>query len=331
MAYAIGRAYAVAFRPNYVVVGRDVRLTSERMAEAVTRGLTDSGCDVYDIGLCGTEQVYFSTAHLGASGGIMVTASHNPADYNGMKFVREGARPISADSGLKDIEALAVKDSFPKPGARGAVKKTVTDFAYVRHVLDYVNSGVLEGFKVVVNAGNGCAGPVLDMIETRLPVKFVKLHHEPDGTFPNGVPNPLLPENRETTSNAVIDSCADIGVAWDGDFDRCFLFDEKGSFVEGYYIVGLLARAMLARNPGAAVVHDPRLVWNTVEIVNAAGGRPVGIKRAGIQQAGHLFVFAVIRQQVLEDVQHRCCTGQLGVVDIAIQPHGRFFQGWPAG
>src|SRR5512143_658596 len=236
MAYAIGRAYAVAFRPNYVVVGRDVRLTSERMADAVTRGLTDSGCDVYDIGLCGTEQVYFSTAHLGASGGIMVTASHNPADYNGMKFVREGSRPISADTGLQVMEALVVKGGFPKPGARGSVKRTNTSAAYVSHVLGYVNTDMLTGMKVVVNSGNGCAGPVVDMLAARLPVEFVRLHHEPDGTFPNGVPNPLLPENRETTSNAVIDSCADIGVAWDGDFDRCFLFDEKGSFVEGYYI-----------------------------------------------------------------------------------------------
>ena len=284
MAYAIGRAYAAAFRPNYVVVGRDVRLTSEKMADAVTRGLTDSGCDVYDIGLCGTEQVYFSTAHLGASGGIMVTASHNPADYNGMKFVREGSRPISADTGLKEMEALVVRNAFPKPGARGTVKKVDTTAAYTGHVLGYVNTAMLTGMKVVANSGNGCAGPVVDMLAARLPVEFVRVHHEPDGTFPNGVPNPLLPENREATSKAVVESGADIGVAWDGDFDRCFLFDEKGGFVEGYYMVGLLARAMLMKNPGSHVVHDPRLTWNTVEVVNASGGRPVMCK------AGHAFI-----------------------------------------
>jgi len=283
-AYRIGRAYAAVVSPKNVVVGRDVRLSSGPLADALSRGLMDAGADILDIGLCGTEQVYFSTAHLEASGGIMVTASHNPKDYNGMKFVREGARPISGDTGLKDIEALAVKADFKGAATKGTARAVDTSEAYVAHLMTYIEPASLGKFKVVANPGNGCAGPVMDMVEKRLPVKLVKVHWEPDGEFPNGVPNPLLPENRESTSRAVLESGADIGIAWDGDFDRCFFFDEKGRFVEGYYIVGLLAEAMLARDPGGRVIHDPRLTWNTVELVKAAGGVPV------MSKTGHAFI-----------------------------------------
>jgi len=284
LAYRIGRAYAAVVKPKTVVVGRDIRLSSGPLTDALMRGLTDSGCSVIDIGLCGTEQVYFSTFHLKADGGIMVTASHNPADYNGMKFVREGSKPISGDTGLKDIEALAAEGEFPSSATKGDVTLKDTSADYIEHLLGYCDTSKFARLKVVTNAGNGCAGPVVDMLERRIPVSFIKVHHEPDGGFPNGVPNPLLPENREPTARAVVESGADIGVAWDGDFDRCFFFDEKGEFIEGYYIVGLLAGAVLALNPGAAIIHDPRLTWNTVDIVNKAGGRPV------MSKTGHAFI-----------------------------------------
>jgi phosphomannomutase len=214
----------------------------------------------------------------------MVTASHNPKDYNGMKFVREGSRPISGDTGLREIEALAAKGQFTNPAHKGQTTTVDTTRAYVDHLLGFIGPGSLKNFKVVANPGNGCAGPVMDMIEGRLPISLKKLFWDPDGEFPNGVPNPLVIENRGVTSKAVVESGADIGVAWDGDFDRCFFFDEKGRFVEGYYIVGLLAEAMLARHPGGAIIHDPRLTWNTVEMVRAAGGRPV------MSKTGHAFI-----------------------------------------
>ncbi|HEY3346552.1 MAG TPA: phosphomannomutase [Nitrospirota bacterium] len=284
LAYNIGRAFAHVVKPGNVVVGRDVRPSSQSLAHALVDGLTDSGCGVFDIGLCGTEQVYFSTAQLNAGGGIMVTASHNPSDYNGMKFVREGSKPISGDSGLRDIETLAAAGEFPTGLIKGTVEKMDTSHAYIEHLLGYINADALRPMKVVLNPGNGCAGPVLDRLGEKLPLKFVKLFWEPDGSFPNGVPNPLLPENRAATSRTIIESWADFGVAWDGDFDRCFLFDETGKFIEGYYIVGLLARAILAHNPGGKVIHDPRLTWNTIEVVKAAGGVPV------MSKTGHAFV-----------------------------------------
>lgn len=285
LAYRLGRAYAGVVGPGPVVVGRDIRLTSGPLADALARGLNDSGRDVFDIGLCGTEQVYFSTQRLRTAGGIMVTASHNPKDYNGMKLVREDARPISGDTGLREIEAAVTDGTAGPPAAhRGTTTRRDTSVEYIDRLLTFIDVSKLTHFKVVANAGNGCAGPVLDMIEGRLPVEFVKLCFEPDGEFPNGVPNPLLPEYRVPTVKAVLDSGADIGLAWDGDFDRCFFFDEKGGFVEGYYMVGLLAEAALARNPGAAIIHDPRLTWNTVEMVEAAGGRPV------MSKTGHAFI-----------------------------------------
>ncbi len=290
LAYRIGRAYAAVVAPRKVCVGRDVRPSGEGLVRALTEGLTDAGVDVVDIGLVGTEQVYFATFHYGLDGGIMVTASHNPPEYNGMKMVRAGARPISGDSGLLEIEALARAGSFAPAAGRG--KRTSMDVTdeYVDHLLSYVDVERLKPFRVACNPGNGCAGPVLERLAPRLPFEFVTRYAEPDGTFPNGVPNPLLPENRAATADLVRESGADFGVAWDGDFDRCFLFDERGEFIEGYYIVGLLAQAVLRKHPGAIIMHDPRLVWNTVDIVQSMGGRPFMYK------TGHAFIKEKMRE-----------------------------------
>jgi len=302
MAELIGRAYAKLVSPSQVAVGHDIRLTSPALQAALTRGLTASGVDVVDIGLVGTEQVYFATFALGLDGGIMVTASHNPRDYNGMKFTRSGARPISADTGLKDIEAMVATamglragpdlPATPLAGGKaGTVEKKDIYPEYVDHLLTYVEVDRLKPLKIVVNAGNGGAGVVLDRLESRLPFRFVKLNHQPDGSFPNGVPNPLLPENRAVTSEAVVREKADLGLAWDGDFDRCFFFDHTGEFVEGYYLVGLLAQRALERYPGAKIVHDPRLVWNTLEVVAQAGGVAVESK------SGHAFIKERMREE----------------------------------
>ena len=287
--YRIGNATAEFLDAKTVVVGRDMRLTSEKFAGAVARGLADAGVDVLDIGLCGTEAVYFATGHLQASGGIMVTASHNPADYNGLKFVREEARPISADTGLQDIRRLAEGDERRIAAKKGKVSATDVFDDYIQHMLTYVDVGSLKPLKLVVNAGNGCAGIAIDGLERHLPFEFIKVHHEPDGTFPNGIPNPLLPENRAATADAVVEHKADMGIAWDGDFDRCFLFDENGGFIEGYYIVGLLAESILKHNPGAKIIHDPRLTWNTLDIVAEAGGEAVQSK------SGHSFIKETMR------------------------------------
>jgi phosphomannomutase/phosphomannomutase/phosphoglucomutase len=284
VATRIGRAYAQYVRPGTVVVGEDMRLSSPALADALSAGLNAGGADVIRIGMCGTEEVYFATSHLKAGGGIMVTASHNPADWNGMKLVREGSRPISGDSGLNAIQALAEAGGFSPVAIPGRSSPAAPFSAYLDHLLGYVNAGTLRPLKVVVNAGNGGAGHVIDGLEKRLPFTFIKLQHEADGTFPHGVPNPLLPENRRLTSDAVRAHGADLGIAWDGDFDRCFLFDERGEFIEGYYIVGLLAQGILARQPGSKIIHDPRLTWNTIDMVRAHGGIPVQSK------TGHAFI-----------------------------------------
>lgn len=284
LARRIGQATAQQLDPGPVVLGRDVRLTSPALQAALAEGLNAAGRDVIDIGLCGTEEVYFQTAHLKAAGGIMVTASHNPMDYNGLKLVREDARPISGDSGLnaiRDAAALGVFEPAAKPGAvRAATDKT----AYIEHLLGYVDRSDLKPLKIVTNPGNGGAGAIIDMLAPHLPFEFIRIQHEPDGRFPNGIPNPLLPENRAATAEAVIAHRANFGIAWDGDFDRCFFFDHTGRFIEGYYLVGLLAQTMLAKHPGARIIHDPRLTWNTVEMVIAAGGVPVQSK------TGHAFI-----------------------------------------
>ena len=290
VAYQIGRAYAAFVKPNKVAVGRDIRLSSNELKQALQRGLTDSGVDVVDIGLCGSEGVYYATFALHLDGGVMVTASHNPPDYNGMKFVREQSRPISADSGLQEMAAM-IRDARLPPLASRAGSVTQQDIrnGYLQHLLSYVDRGALKPLKVVVNAGNGGAGLVIDQLEKSLPFEFIKIHHEPDGTFPHGVPNPLLEENRQPTIDAIRGSGADVALAWDGDFDRCFFFDEQGTFIEGYYIVGLLADAFLRRNPGARIVHDPRLTWNTLDIVQRLGGKAV------LSKSGHAFIKQVMR------------------------------------
>ncbi len=290
VAYRVGRGYAQFLTPQRVVVGRDIRLSSAELADALCRGLTDSGVDVYDIGICGTEGVYFATFDGGYDGGIMVTASHNPPDYNGMKFVREQSKPISGDNGLKDIRGFAEREEFP-PAPRLGVRRSIdTMQAYIAHLLSYVNVPTLKPLKIVVNAGNGGAGLIVDQLEASLPFEFIKVHHEPDGHFPNGIPNPMLEENRASTIAAIREHEADLGVAWDGDFDRCFLFDEHGGFVEGYYIVGLLASVLLRGEKGGRVVHDPRLTWNTVEIVQGAGGEAV------LSKSGHAFIKQRMRE-----------------------------------
>jgi phosphomannomutase/phosphomannomutase/phosphoglucomutase len=289
-AYAIGRAYAEWLKPRRVAVGRDIRLSSAELAEALTRGLTDSGVDVVDIGLCGTEGVYFATFSQGLDGGIMVTASHNPPDYNGMKFVREKSKPISGDTGLQEIRKLAEAGRFGAVAGKGAVIPLDIAPSYREHLLSYVDRAVLKPLTIVSNPGNGGAGLVVDLLESDLPFRFVKVHHEPDGTFPHGVPNPMLEENRAVTADAVRRERADIGIAFDGDFDRCFFFDEQGTFIEGYYIVGLLASVFLKRFPGGKIVHDPRLTWNTLEIVAQHGGTAVQCK------SGHAFIKQVMRE-----------------------------------
>ena len=291
IAYRIGRAYAEFLKPKNVVLGGDVRLTSESLKKALGEGIRDAGSDVIDIGMVGTEQVYFATSHLSAGGGIEVTASHNPIDYNGMKPIREGSRPVSSDTGLLDIKAIAEANDFGAvdPDKRGAFEKVTILEDYLDHLCGYIKLDAIKPTKLVMNAGNGAAGPVVDALESRfaklnLPIEIIKIHNEPDGSFPNGIPNPILHENRASTIDAVIEHQADLGIAWDGDFDRCFLVDEKGHFIEGYYIVGLLAEAFLLKNPGSKIVHDPRLTWNTIDVVSRNGGEAVQSK------TGHAFI-----------------------------------------
>lgn len=294
LAYRIGRAYVEIFKAKKVAVGHDIRLSGPALQSALVKGLTESGCSVVDIGMCGTEQIYFATFHLKLDGGIMITASHNPQDYNGMKLVREESRPISGDSGLKEIEEKVVTGDFAPVSPNitpGIVTQVDILQDYVQHLLTYVDKAALKPLKVVVNAGNGAAGAVIDALEKHLPFEFVKVNHEPDGSFPNGVPNPLLIENRDATAKVVRDTKAAVGIAWDGDFDRCFLFDEQGTFIEGYYLVGFLAQAFLRRFPGGKIIYDPRLTWNTIELVEKAGGIPVLCK------SGHAFIKERMRKE----------------------------------
>lgn len=330
MAYDIGRRFAKGFFAGSVVVGRDIRLSGPSLQKALVRGLTEAGCDVLDIGQCGTEMVYFATVYLQTDGGIMITASHNPKEYNGMKFVGKGAYPISGSTGLDKIisadegiltnkhiltnenispdksipndKNMLVAESIPAEESaagtsaggvkkRGTVKQVDVVDAYVQHLLGYIDTDALKPLKIVANSGNGSAGPILDRLEKYLPFFFIKVNHAPDGNFPNGVPNPLLPDNRQSTITAVKREGADLGIAWDGDFDRCFFFDEKGNFIESYYIVGFLAEAFLAKNKGARIVHDPRLYWNTQDIVKKCGGIPV------LSKSGHSIIKAAMRRE----------------------------------
>ena len=294
IAARIGQAFAQVLGARRVVLGRDCRASSAALADAVARGLMAAGSEVLDLGLCGTEEVYFATAHLEADGGIEVTASHNPMDYNGMKLVRAGSAPVEP-AVMAQIRALAESAAFAPaaPGSRRDVAGIRA--AYVEKVLSFVDVAALRPLTILVNAGNGTAGPTFDALAEGLaargaPLRFVRLHHQPDGSFPNGIPNPLLPENQPVTARAVVAAGADLGVAWDGDFDRCFLFDATGAFVPGEYVVGLLAEVFVAKEPGATIIHDPRVIWNTRDVVARAGGRAVQAR------TGHAFLKAALRE-----------------------------------
>ena len=294
LAYRVGRIFAAMFAAETVVVGHDIRLSGRAIVDALTEGLRHGGTKVIDIGQCGTEMIYFATAHLNADGGIMVTASHNPKEYNGMKLVRKGARPISGDTGLKEIGEMAVASNFVHAQVAG---KTLGELeqvdivpAYIEHLLSYVDKSALKPMKIVANPGNGGAGPIMKELAKHLPFEFISIFDEPDGSFPNGVPNPILMPNREATAKVVRETGADLGIAWDGDFDRCFLFDENAEFIEGYYIVGLLAEVFLLKEPGAKIMYDPRLTWNTEAILERDGGVPVRCK------SGHAFMKECMRQ-----------------------------------
>jgi phosphomannomutase len=303
VAYRIGRSFGEWLVKKYnevedrkVVVGGDVRLTSKSLKLSLADGLQDAGVGVLDLGVTGTEEIYFATFYSGAIGGVEVTASHNPINFNGMKLVQEGARPISGDSGLNEIKNLAESGVFAESNERGTYECISYIQEYINHLLSYIDVSKILPLKVVINSGNGAAGAVLDSLiasfdKAKVPLTFVKVNHDPDGTFPNGIPNPLLPECRVDTINAVKEHGADLGIAWDGDFDRCFLFDENGKFIEGYYIVGLLAESFLSKHKNAAIIHDPRLIWNTVDIVHQAGGYAVQSK------TGHAFIKERMRQE----------------------------------
>ena len=293
LAYRIGRAFAELFSAKKVAVGHDIRLSGSTIFDALARGLTEGGCDVYDIGQCGTEMIYFATGFHEFDGGIMITASHNPKEYNGMKFVGKGVRPMSPKTGLLAIKA-AVEDetrdwSFRK--ATGTIRRIDIQPDYIKCLLSYVDVKNLKPLKVVINTGNGSAGPVINEIEKFLPFDIVKVHNNPNGYFPNGVPNPLLQDARAETSKAVVESGADCGIAFDGDFDRCFLFDEHGDFIEGYYIVGLLAEAFLKKNSGEKIIYDPRDIWNTIDIVESLGGKPI------MSRSGHVYIKEMMRAE----------------------------------
>ncbi len=291
LAYKVALSFAKLIEAKSVVVGYDIRKSSGMISDAVKSGLTDYGVNVIDIGLCGTEMIYYATPEFEADGGIMITASHNPSEYNGLKFVRKGSVPVGYDSGLNEIEKMIVNNKVPasKP-VKGSVTKKDIMKGFIDHLKKFFNPDKIKPFKVVVNAGNGCAGLTLNALEKELPVKMIKIFNEPDSNFPNGIPNPLLPQNRKPTIDSVKENNANLGVAWDGDYDRCFFFDEKGNFIEGYYIVGLLARSILKVNPGEKIVHDPRLVWNTIDIVNKMNGIPVE------SISGHAFIKEKMRE-----------------------------------
>lgn len=296
VAYRVGRAFAQTRRAHEVIVGRDSRETSPELARALIEGLTDGGANVRDLGLAGTEEMYFATAHYGADGGIEVTASHNPIDYNGMKLVGAGAAPLDPETEFAALADLARSGAFTAVPAKGKLR----DFAqaraaYASAIVDFVDVSALRPLNILVNAGNGTAGPTFDAIASELsrrgaPLRFVRINHAPDAAFPNGIPNPLLPENQPMTAEAVRAYGADLGVAWDGDFDRCFFFDGAGNFVPGEYMVGLLAAAFLEKHPGERIVHDPRVVMNTRAIIAEAGGVAVQAR------TGHAFVKGAMRQ-----------------------------------
>ncbi|MCF6272416.1 MAG: phosphomannomutase [Rhodobacteraceae bacterium] len=295
IAYDIAAATATIRKPKKVVLGADCRATSPVLKAALARGFTDMGVDVLDIGQCGTEEVYFATTHLKADLGIEVTASHNPIDYNGMKIVGPGSRPLDPATEMEAIRQCAEGGTFTPAVKKGSHISCDPRQDYAEKILSFVDIPNLVPLKILVNAGNGTAGPAFDKIKAALaaanaPLTFIEIDHQPDASFPNGIPNPLLPENQPRTAEAVRTHGVDFGVAWDGDFDRCFFFDANGAFIDGYYIVGLLASQALKANPGATIIHDPRLIWDTIEIIEQAGGTALQ------SRVGHAFIKALMRE-----------------------------------
>ena len=309
IAYRIGRAFAQILSQRYrasdsstelknlnpaVVIGSDIRHSSEQLKQATIKGILDAGVDVIDLGMTGTEEVYFATSHCQTLGGIEVTASHNPINYNGLKLVKEYSKPISADDGLAEIQALAESGQFTTDNPSGKLQLLTGKSAYINHVMNFVDIDKLKPLKLVINSGNGSAGPVVDLLIGKLaqasaPIEVIKLHHTPDGSFPNGIPNPMIEANRVATQQAVLENKADLGIAFDGDFDRCFLFDEHGEFIDGSYIVGMLAQAFLNKYPNESIVYDPRVIYNTEAVIDEHNGTAV------ISKSGHSFIKQVMR------------------------------------
>lgn len=295
IAYRIGRAFAQYLNDGkenpVIVVGSDIRPSSESLKQSAIDGITDAGVDVIDLGMVGTEEVYFATSHYGAIGGIEVTASHNPINYNGLKMVRKNSRPISGDTGLADIRTIAERGEFVVAD-KGRVTLNTDKTAYIDKLMSFTDTTKFTPKKIVVNSGNGSAGPVVDELQKRLGdnIELIKVHHTPDGSFPNGIPNPMIIANQKATSDAVIAYGADFGVAFDGDFDRCFLFDEHGRFIEGSYIVGMLAEVFLKKHQGESIVYDPRVIYNTENVIAQNGGTPA------ISKSGHSFIKQVMRE-----------------------------------
>ncbi len=290
IAYAVGRAYADQTGAKRVCIGYDIRLSGPDLYKAIAKGLNDAGVDVVHLGMIGTEMVYFATAFYGYDGGIMITASHNPPEYNGMKMVRQESRPISGDTGLTDIERRAFEKKWERTG-QGSQEDKDCYRDFVGHLLRIVPPGDLKALLVLADPGNGSSGLALDQLLPDLPLKVHQIRHKPDGGFPNGVPNPILEESRAMTIEAMKSARYDFGVAWDGDYDRCFFFDEHGTFIEGYYIVGVLAQALLHEDPQQTIIYDPRLTWNTLDIVNRLAGRAVVCK------SGHAFIKEKMRAE----------------------------------
>ncbi|PKG34590.1 phosphomannomutase CpsG [Psychrobacter sp. Sarcosine-3u-12] len=309
IAYRIGRAFAQISSQRYhaadattelknlkpaIIIGSDIRHSSEQLKQATLKGMLDAGVNVIDLGMSGTEEVYFATSHYQALGGIEVTASHNPINYNGLKLVKEHSKPISADDGLAEIQALAESGQFTTVNELGKLQLLTDKSAYVNHVISFIDTDKLKPLKLVINSGNGSAGPVVDLLIDKLaqagaPIEVIKLHHTPDGSFPNGIPNPMIEANRVATQQAVLKNKADLGIAFDGDFDRCFLFDEHGEFIDGSYIVGMLAQAFLNKYPNESIVYDPRVIYNTEAVIKEHNGKAV------ISKSGHSFIKQVMR------------------------------------
>ena len=311
IAYRIGRAFAQILYQRYqasadtqnndiadlkpaIVIGSDIRHSSEQLKQATIKGIVDAGVDVIDLGMSGTEEVYFATSYYQALGGIEVTASHNPINYNGLKLVKEHSKPISADDGLAEIQALAESGKFTASNQSGQLQLLTDKSAYIDHVMTFIDVDKLRPLKIIINSGNGSAGPVVDLLINRLtqagaPIEIITLHHTPDGSFPNGIPNPMIEANRLATQQAVLENKADLGIAFDGDFDRCFLFDENGSFIDGSYIVGMLAQAFLNKYPNESIVYDPRVIYNTEAVIEEHNGKAV------ISKSGHSFIKQVMR------------------------------------